>query len=193
MALVSRSTAVAPVDLRELMAGYQAGDIGAFDRLYALLAPIVRRYLASLTYDRTRTDDLLQDAFLQIHRARHTYNPAYPVQPWALAIARHVFLMELRTRARKHGLEVADAAEDAQLPVASTEAALVARDRLQHALQALTPGTRRAVLLHHLWGWTFEEIGARLGIRGAAAKLRASRGMATLREELAAKQDDDGK
>jgi DNA-directed RNA polymerase specialized sigma24 family protein len=49
------------------------------------------------------------------------------------------------------------------------------------------------VLLHHLWGWTFEEIGARLGIRGAAAKLRASRGMATLREELAAKQDDDGK
>ena len=174
------------------MAGYQAGDIEAFDRLYALLAPVLRRYLASLTYDRTRTDDLLQDAFLQLHRARHTYNPAYPVQPWALAIARHVFLMDLRTRARK-GFEPADPAEADEPGVASADARIVARDRLRHALKALTPGTRRAVILHHLWGWSFDEIGARLGIRGAAAKLRASRGMATLRDRLAGKQDADGK
>ncbi len=70
--------------------------------------------------------------------------------------------------------------------------AFIARDGLRRGLGALTPSTRRAVLLHHVWGWSFDEVGARLGIRGAAAKLRASRGMATLRQKLNEEREDDG-
>jgi DNA-directed RNA polymerase specialized sigma24 family protein len=51
---------------------------------------------------------------------------------------------------------------------------------------------RRAVVLHHVLGWSFQEIGARLGIRSAAARLRASRGMAALRKELSGKGKDHG-
>ncbi len=175
------------------MAGYQSGELEAFDNLYARLAPTIRRYLLSLARDATWAEDLLQETFLQIHRARHTYNPAWPVQPWALAIARHVFLMDCRQRTRKGDFKKVSTEEAPEEAAPAHEGAFIARDDLRRGLATLTPRTRRAVLLHHVWGWSFEEVGARLGMRGAAAKLRASRGMAALRHRLHDKQDDDGK
>jgi DNA-directed RNA polymerase specialized sigma24 family protein len=49
------------------------------------------------------------------------------------------------------------------------------------------------VVWHHVFGWSFRAIAARLGIRESAAKLRSSRGVAELRERLrtAAGQPDD--
>src|SRR5687767_1442145 len=87
--------------LRALMREYQAGRFEAFDELYVLLAPTLRRYLLGQTRDTARADDLLQDTFLQLHRARHTYDPSYPLTPWAIAIARHVWLMDRRTQSRR--------------------------------------------------------------------------------------------
>jgi DNA-directed RNA polymerase specialized sigma24 family protein len=39
-------------------------------------------------------------------------------------------------------------------------------------------------LLHHQWGFSFEEIAGMLGISAPAARARASRGMADLRIAL---------
>jgi RNA polymerase sigma-70 factor (ECF subfamily) len=41
-----------------------------------------------------------------------------------------------------------------------------------------------ALLLHHQWGFSFEEIAGMLGISAGAARARASRGMADLRVAL---------
>ena len=87
--------------LRELMRAYQSGRFEAFDDLYAAIAPPLRRYLLSQARDAAKSDDLVQETFLQLHRARHTYDPAYPVMPWAMAIARHVWLMDRRTLSRR--------------------------------------------------------------------------------------------
>jgi DNA-directed RNA polymerase specialized sigma24 family protein len=38
--------------------------------------------------------------------------------------------------------------------------------------------------MHHVHGWSFAEIAARLGIRINAAKTRAFRGMRKMREQL---------
>ena len=46
------------------------------------------------------------------------------------------------------------------------------------------PDRREALLLHHVWGFSFAEIGQMLGIRADAAKLRSSRGMNDLRAIL---------
>jgi RNA polymerase sigma-70 factor (ECF subfamily) len=88
-------------ELRALMAGYQRGELEAFDALYLALAPGLRRYLGALCRDAARVDDLLQETFLQIHRARHAYDPRLPAEPWLFSIARHVFLMERRSRSRR--------------------------------------------------------------------------------------------
>jgi RNA polymerase sigma-70 factor (ECF subfamily) len=176
------------------MRAYQSGEANGFDRLYTALSPLLRRYLQAAARDATRVDDLVQETFLQIHRARRTFNPERPVIPWALAIARHVFLMECRTRRRTYN--VADGEFDETIAVATDETgpdeAAIARDQVRRGLATLSPRTRRVVVLHHLQGWSFREIAGRLGINTAAAKLRASRGVNALRDQLVDKHDDDG-
>jgi len=166
--------------LRELMRAYQAGSLEAFEALYAELATPLRQYLASIARDRGHAPDLLQDTFLQVHRSRHTYRPALPVRPWIFAIARHVALMDRRTAARRPAI----GAELPELPVPPEVASLADRETLRRALQTVLPDRREALLLHHVWGFSFAEIGQLLGIRADAAKLRSSRGMADLRIEL---------
>jgi RNA polymerase sigma-70 factor (ECF subfamily) len=171
-------------ELTSLMVAYQGGDLAAFDALYGRLVPLVRRYLVSVTRDPTWTDDLVQETFLQLHRSRRTYNVAYPVTPWVMAIARHVFLMGLRSRRRKGDFDRAPLAEPASGPAGGPAEAFVARDTVARGLSALSPGTRRAVWLHHVLGWPFKDVAATLRIGEAAAKLRASRGIARLRRAL---------
>lgn len=176
--------------LRTLMAGYQSGDRDAFEALHAELSPPLRRQLNRLARDPARVDDLLQETFLQIHRARRTYDPAYPVRPWAHAIARHVFLMDCRYRQRRGDLARQEPIDEAiEDEARDLEDVLVARTTLQHALSQLSVNTRQSVLMHHLQGLTFQEIARRLRVRGPALRARASRGMARLRAALEGDQD----
>jgi RNA polymerase sigma-70 factor (ECF subfamily) len=172
----------AEIELCRLMAGYLEGRIEAFDALYAALAPRLRSYLLAQCRDATLADDLVQDAFLQLHRSRRTYEPGRPVTPWAFAIARHVFLMHRRRTARRLRFEETVAAEAAGNAASRDEVRAIAdREELRRAIGALPVDQRRALLMHHVQGWSFAEIAARLGIRVNAAKTRAFRGMRTLR------------
>ncbi len=172
-------------DLRVLMVAYQAGELAAFDKLYALLAPKLRGYLSSLTWNPSLAEDLLQETFLQIHRSRRTYMPLRPVQPWAFAIARHVFLMDRRATARRAKFESGHLDELPEIPVPPAMEQLGTRADVRKALALLSDDGREAVLLHHVWGFSFGEIGAMLGIREGTAKLRAFRAINTLRAMLA--------
>jgi len=70
------------------------------------------------------------------------------------------------------------------VPVPAEVESLADRDRLRRALDDVLPDRREALLLHHVWGFSFAEIAQMLGIRADAAKLRSSRGMADLRRLL---------
>ena len=168
--------------LRELMREYQSGRFGAFDELYALLAPVVRRYLLSHARDAARAEDLVQETFLQLHRARHTYDAAQPLTPWAMAIARHVRLMDRRTQSRRPWAP--EDVTEMELPVRGEAAAYADKTDVRRALGHVSAPRRDAVIQHHVWGWSFREIAAKAGIAETAAKLRSSRGMAQLRALL---------
>ena len=172
------------------MVAYQAGELDAFEDVFALLAVNVRNYLASLARSVDRADDLLQETFLQVHRSRHTYSPARPVKPWIFGIARHVFLMDRRSRGRKAKHEVLAKEDLPELPVMALAEDLPVTDELSAALQTLPADRREAVMLHHVYGFTFKEIGGMLGITGRAAKLRSFRGIQTLRGLLAEGERD---
>lgn len=168
--------------LRALMREYQAGRFEACDELYTLLAPVLRRYLLSQSRDAAKADDLVQDTFLQLHRARHTYDPAYPLTPWAMAIARHVWLMDRRTQARRPWAP--DDVTELQLPVRAEAAAYADRTDVRRALGQVAAPRRSALIQHHVLGLSFKEIAQKSGIAETAAKLRSSRGMAQLRALL---------
>jgi len=170
-------------ELRGWMVEYQAGRIEAFDRVYAAIASPLRRYLTALTRDASEAQDLLQEAFLQIHRSRRTYDPEQPLLPWVFAISRHVYLMSLRAT-RRRPLRGADDVEDVELPVPPEVEGLADRLELRAAIGRVGADRREAMLLHHLWGFSFREVGAIQGVTESAAKLRSSRGMAELRRIL---------
>ena len=180
-----RSDTVNEEHLPGLMVAYQQGDRQAFEELYRTLSPRLLRYLMVLTRSASRAEDLVQETFLQVHRSRRTYIPGRPVVPWAFAIARHVYLMEMRKRARAQSQEV-PFANDAvpEIPVPPDAEGLADRDTLQRALRRLTADQVEALVLHHVWGFTFAEIGATLGVQAVTAKVRAFRGMKQLKELL---------
>ncbi len=176
-------------ELMGLMVSYQDGDALAFEGLYGAVAARIRGYLLSLTRDPTRADDLLQETFLQVHRARRTYQPGRPVKPWLYAIARNVFLMHRRSAVRRSRREVIADDELPEFPVADGGDAVVARQTLQTAVRELGSERCEALLLHHLGGLSFKEVGAVMGISEGAAKVRAHRVMGELRELLAGRED----
>src|SRR5437764_3547260 len=170
-------------ELRALMVRYQSGSLEAFQEIYAQLAAGVRRYLSHLASGSAIADDLLQETFLQMHRSRAAYNPSYAVRPWIFGLARNVFLMN--RRAARRWAKVHESREDLpEFPVLPEADRLGSHDDIRRCIADLAPDQAEALLLHHEWGFSFEEIAGMLGISAAAARARASRGMTDLRMAL---------
>src|SRR5690349_17704028 len=165
------------------MIRYQDGSLEAFQEIYAHLAPGVRRYLLHLAGGSEIADDLLQETFLQMHRSRAAYNDTYAVKPWVFGLARNVFLMN--RRAAQRWSKVHESREELpDFPVLPEADRLGSRDEIRRCFAHLSHDQAEALLLHHEWGFSFEEIAGMMGITATAARARASRGMADLRVAL---------
>jgi len=92
--------------LRELMVRYQQGDTAAVETLVTNFSPALLRFCSGPGMSRSDAEDLLQDCWLRIHRARHTYLPSEPLLPWIFAVARHARLEAYRRRRRLGSREV---------------------------------------------------------------------------------------
>jgi RNA polymerase sigma-70 factor (ECF subfamily) len=132
-----------PESLAALMAAYQKGDEAAFEQLYGVLSAPVGAFLASLTRSAARADDLLQETFFHVHRARHTYDPARSARAWVYAIAHNVFLMSCRTDRRRGRLEEPASDELPDVPVPAEMESLATRDLITRALAMLPVDRRR--------------------------------------------------
>jgi RNA polymerase sigma-70 factor (ECF subfamily) len=172
------------VALRELMRRYQEGRVEAFEELYRRTFPLVRGYVLAMSRDRAAAEDLAQETFLQVHRSRHTYDSTLPLRPWLLGIARHVRLRGSRVLFRRRAHEVDAGPVLPEVPIPAEMEAFADRDAVRGALAGLPDDRREAVLLHHVYGLSFREIGLLAGASEVAVRIRASRGMARLRELL---------
>jgi RNA polymerase sigma-70 factor (ECF subfamily) len=118
-----------------------------------------------------------------MHRSRAAYNPAYALKPWLFGLARNVYLMNRRSVRRWADLHESPE-EFPEFPVPPAVETLGSTDEVRKCLAGLSAEQAEALLLHHEWGFSFEEIAGMLGISSAAARARASRGMADLRGSL---------
>ncbi|MCA9679490.1 MAG: RNA polymerase sigma factor [Kofleriaceae bacterium] len=179
----------------QLMRQYCDGDAGAFRALYGLLAPRLLGYLTHMARDRAVAEDLLQQTFMKVHRAREAYVRGADPVPWIYAIAHRTFLDEARRQKRaisrvdREGEvpEVA-AAITGQAQVAAEEAAPRHDPELAAAalaaLDALPPQQREAVVLTKLDGKSIQEAAEIAGTTPGAMKVRAHRGYVALRKLL---------
>jgi len=176
--------------LIECMVEYQQGAMKGFEGLYACLAAPLKRYLWTFVRSSTQAEDLLQETFLQVHRARHTYTPRRPVRPWIYAIARHVALMYLRSNRRRR--EVLPAEGLPELPVAPEIESLGDRALVHRVLADLPRQSQEVVVLHHLLGLSFKEVGRIVGSSAATAKVRAHRALRSIRTRLEEEERQHG-
>lgn len=160
-----------------LMAAYVAGDATAFRELFRRYAPRLR---AVVRHESTQDPaDLVQQTFLQLHRARASYVQGAPFRPWLMTIARNLKREQIRRWRRQP--------RTAELPTEELAAKTISADRaleVQQALSAvndLPPAEREVLTLHAAAGLSVAETAARLGATEGAVKARAHRAYQRLR------------
>src|ERR1700754_4485488 len=107
-------------EAKDLMQRSCDGDAGAFRELYALVAPRLLGYLLKMTRERALADDLLQQTFLKVHRARGAYVRGADPLPWIYSIAHRTFIDEAR-KVKRTSARTDDDAELAAIPAAPAD------------------------------------------------------------------------
>ena len=183
-------------DPKDLMRRYQDGDASAFRELHALVAPRLLGYLMKMARSRAIAEDLLQQTFLKVHRARGAYIRGADPLPWIYSIAHRTFIDEARRKKRaivnvggETDIPEVAAGIDGQT-AASREESRVDPELAKAALDALAQlpeAQREAVVLTKLDGKSVAEAAEIAGTTVGAMKVRAHRGYEALRKLLGGK------
>jgi RNA polymerase sigma-70 factor (ECF subfamily) len=133
---------------------------------------------------RADADDLLQETWLRIHKARHTYRSGQPVLPWFYAIARNIrvdhFRKASRSTSREQPLDESPEVQAAQTPKSSQIPAL------EILLAPLPESQREVIAMLKVEGMSLEEVARATSSSVGSVKQKAHRGYEKLREKLSA-------
>lgn len=178
-----------------LMLGYRDGDAGAFDRLYDRHKGGVYRYLLRHCRDAALADELFQDVWMNLIRARDAYTVQAKFATYLYRIA-HNRLMDHFRRREPAAVSLDDeTAAPVEEPVAPRGAEPHAQAdvrqqaaRLLQLLDALPLEQREAFVLQQEGGLSIEEIAETTGVTRETAKSRLRYALARLRQGMQAWQ-----
>lgn len=177
---------------QEWMLCLQAGDDDAFSVLVEKYRVPVIHFLYRMVHEPALAEELAQEVFLRVYRARKSYRPQAKFTTWLFRIATNVALNALRDgrlrRARETSLE-SDAPGLSPLadPGANVEQALLEaerREQIRQAVETLPEKQRLAVLLHKYQELDYAEIAEILGCSESALKSLLFRAYEALRVKL---------
>lgn len=157
-----------------LMLRYADGDTLAFETLYARHNDALYRYLLRLCYHRPTAEDIFQETWGKIVKARKGYRPTARFRTWLFRIAHNCFIDHVRRNGRHaHDVELDPEAwcSEVEAPDVATER-LLARRRLEKALMEIPAEQREAFLLHEEGGLAIDQIATVTGVDREAAKSR---------------------
>jgi len=168
----------------ELMATYVDGKKSAFDELFERYAPMLLRIMRRQVRNQDDAAELVQQTFLQLHRARHDFDTSRKLRPWLMTIAYNLKREYFRRRKRKPEAPLEFEPEEAPRsdPLDKRERAL----RVRNALEKLPQGQREVIAMHWFKEMSFAEVAEVMGLSLSAAKVRAHRGYRALRALLEA-------
>ncbi len=186
-AAMQREDGAGEGELPSLMARYQEGEAEAVEELVRRLSPRLLRFFGSFQADRADAEDLLQDCWIRIHRARHTYRPHEPVLPWIFAIARHTRLDAYRRRRRRESREVLVANPPETYSLAA-QASAADEDRFLRLVESLPDSQREVLLMLKVSGMSLEDVARATSSTVGAIKQKAHRAYERLRLTLGEKR-----
>jgi len=181
----------------QLMLDAKAGDTASFDFLLVKYRSPLVNFLFRMVRDQATAEDLAQEVFLRVYRARKQYTPSAKFTTWLFRIATNVALNSVRDN-RHQKMQVsldapASGEEDAaprELPAREMriDEHLLERDRvafIQRAVASLPEKQRAAVLLHKYEEMDYAEIAKVLDCTEGALKSLLFRAYESLRVQLA--------
>jgi RNA polymerase sigma-70 factor (ECF subfamily) len=197
---ISESTAerytLADPDVR-LMLLVRDDDAHAFEELMVRYQNRLMSLLAHLVGQRDLAEDLTQEVFLRVYRARKRYVPGAKFSTWLFTIAGNVASNALRSRARRREVNLAPRVNDSSAQ--SLEAVALAASGMmptrqldkaelcaavQQAVATLSDRQRMAVLLAKFENFSYADIGEVMDMSPQAVKSLLSRARCNLRETL---------
>ena len=181
-----------------LMQRVRDGDSAAFRELFAKYGDALVNFAYRFVNSRPRAEELAQDAFLQIYRARARYEPKARFTTYLYRVVTNLCLNELRRfeyqgkteplegRPLENDEEGSRELPDRSLPeVEDLLAGLETGARINKVLDRLPPNQKSALLLSRVEGLSYQEVAECLEITESAVKSLIFRATQTLREELA--------
>src|SRR6201997_5795993 len=145
----------------QLMLDVKSGDDSSFELLLRKYRTPVVNFLYRMVRDTGTAEDLAQEVFLRVYRARGQYEPSAKFTTWMFRIATNLALnakRDGRYRQLEISIDAPGETDEGQAPSIEVadgqpgiESALIARDRsamIRRAIEALPEKQRAAALLH---------------------------------------------
>ncbi|HWL10673.1 MAG TPA: sigma-70 family RNA polymerase sigma factor [Planctomicrobium sp.] len=179
----------------QLMLRVRDDDQGAFTQLVTKYQDRMIAIFVNMFRDTALAEDLAQEVFLRVYRARNSYHPTAKFSTWLFQIANNLASNSRRTKGRKKEVQFSVNTSGSQ-PVAAGEQLLPEksalmptrqvdkeelRERVLEALETLNERQRMAVLLHKFEEMGYAEIGAVMELSPQAVKSLLARARDQLR------------
>jgi RNA polymerase sigma-70 factor, ECF subfamily len=181
-----------------LMLEVRDDNAAAFDELMMRYQSRLVTVLEHLVGRRDQAEDLAQEVFLRVYRARKRYVVGAKFSTWLFTIANHVAANALRSRSRRPEVNLTNKPDESSSVGALDKLAVAAsgamptrqldkaelRDVVRTALAGLSERQRMAVLLNKFEGMSYADIAAAMEMSPQAIKSLLSRARVNLKEIL---------
>jgi RNA polymerase sigma-70 factor, ECF subfamily len=179
----------------QLMLDVKAGDDASFNLLLQKYRTPLINFLYRMVRDTATAEDLAQEVFLRVYRARKQYSPSAKFTTWLFRIATNLALNSVRdNRHRQMDVSIDAPVEEDEAPLQlparemRIDEHMIERDRadfIRQAIASLPEKQRVAVLLHKYEEMDYAEIAKILECSESALKSLLFRAYETLRVQLA--------
>jgi RNA polymerase sigma-70 factor (ECF subfamily) len=174
----------------QLFQRYQEGDEAAFRLIVERYEPSIKGFLHKRLKDEERVQDLTQDTFLRVHRARERYDASRKFSTWIYTIASNLLKNEYRNRSRRRETTFSDLRRDGSPQGTASRPIEFEADRpdpehlayqgelreaIRDAIERMDEHHRVPFVMREVEDRTYEEISDAIGVPVGTVKSRLFR------------------
>ncbi|MCK5446942.1 MAG: sigma-70 family RNA polymerase sigma factor [Gemmatimonadetes bacterium] len=166
----------------QLIAAARKGDRRAMAALYSAHSGRVYSVVRRMVGDDHLAEDVSQDAWVRAFQKLHLFRGESSFGTWMHRLAVNAALNRLRRQSKRPDVEASAEPRSSPPP---TDETVLNQKVLSQAMDQLSPGYRKVLVLHDVEGLTHEEIAGRMGVAVGTSKSQLHKARARMRNLLA--------